>query len=223
MPRVAKIRSKEHALELVKQYTSIGSIARAVGYRTKPCGKLSGGIYKYIKRKLDGWEIDMSHFVGQDWAKGKSAKTDYRIAKMKVRKRFSWEDYFCVGSKIENRKAIKLLIEHDKKQYKCECCTIDSWQGKPIRLELDHINGDNNDFREENLRIICPNCHSQTETHSLGQRRATGKHGTLAIAQKLTPTDSTCQGCDDSGHANDCQCGDVAVFSCCKTCGGNNL
>lgn len=46
----------------------------------------------------------------------------------------------------------------------CECGNIGEWNNKPITLELDHINGDSNDNRLENLRILCPNCHSQTPT-----------------------------------------------------------
>lgn len=46
----------------------------------------------------------------------------------------------------------------------CEICGIDEWLGKSIECELDHINGISNDHRLVNLRIICPNCHSQTHT-----------------------------------------------------------
>ena len=48
----------------------------------------------------------------------------------------------------------------------CAICGITEWQGKPLAFDLDHINGINNDNRLENLRILCPNCHSQTETHA---------------------------------------------------------
>ena len=51
------------------------------------------------------------------------------------------------------------------KEVKCERCGIeDTWNGKAIVLELDHINGDKTDNSLENLRILCPNCHSQTKT-----------------------------------------------------------
>lgn len=46
----------------------------------------------------------------------------------------------------------------------CYECDIKDWNGKPIKLELDHINGINHDNRLENLRLLCPNCHSQTDT-----------------------------------------------------------
>ena len=50
------------------------------------------------------------------------------------------------------------------KSNKCEKCGTDSWNGQPLMCELDHINGNSRDHRLENLQILCPNCHSQTDT-----------------------------------------------------------
>ena len=60
------------------------------------------------------------------------------------------------------RKAVKTYL---KFEYKCSICFISEWNGKPIVLEIDHINGINSDNRVENLRYVCPNCHSQTSTY----------------------------------------------------------
>lgn len=67
------------------------------------------------------------------------------------------------------------LIAENIKQNKCEICLIDSWVGLPLNCELDHINGKRSDHRLENLRIICPNCHSQTETYRSKNRVPKGK------------------------------------------------
>ena len=59
-------------------------------------------------------------------------------------------------------------------EYKCLHCQIDSWHGQILALELDHINGNNKDNRLENLRFLCPNCHSLTDTFR-GRNKNTGK------------------------------------------------
>lgn len=56
------------------------------------------------------------------------------------------------------------LLAEGLLENKCSQCKITEWQGKRISIQLDHINGVNTDNRLENLRMLCPNCHSQTET-----------------------------------------------------------
>lgn len=66
------------------------------------------------------------------------------------------------GSKLRKR-----LVEASYIEDKCSNCGIDAiWDGKPLSLQLDHINGIHSDNRLENLRLLCPNCHSQTENFS---------------------------------------------------------
>jgi 5-methylcytosine-specific restriction endonuclease McrA len=59
----------------------------------------------------------------------------------------------------------KRLFEENLKDEKCEVCGIEEWLGKRIALELDHIDGNRYNHSLTNLRIICPNCHSQTHTY----------------------------------------------------------
>ena len=63
--------------------------------------------------------------------------------------------------RIDRPTARKYLAE--ARGYKCEVCSVSDWQGKPITLHVDHINGDPSNDHPDNLRLICPNCHSQTE------------------------------------------------------------
>lgn len=64
----------------------------------------------------------------------------------------------------------KKLLKDGYFDYRCFECGISEWNNKPLSLQLDHINGVNDDNRIENLRLLCPNCHSQTETYCRGKR-----------------------------------------------------
>lgn len=61
--------------------------------------------------------------------------------------------------KLKNR-----LFKVGLKENVCEICGTSEWNNKKLMCELDHINGDSDDHRLENLQILCPNCHSQTDT-----------------------------------------------------------
>ena len=78
------------------------------------------------------------------------------------------EDILIENSPYHNiyRLKLRLLKEH-LLEYKCGICgNKGEWNGFPLTLQLDHINGIHTDHRLENLRFLCPNCHSQTETFS---------------------------------------------------------
>jgi hypothetical protein len=62
-------------------------------------------------------------------------------------------------------KLSKRLVAAGLKKYECESCKISDWNGKSISLELNHIDGNSANHQLENLELICPNCHSQTETY----------------------------------------------------------
>ena len=111
-----------------------------------------------LKKALMDNKISVSHFTGKLWAKGKTALDDPRIGKPS-------EEIFCVGSSCGRSYVKKLIIEKTLKEYKCSLCGLVKWKDKEINLHLDHINGKNNDNRLENLRFLCPNCHSQTPTY----------------------------------------------------------
>jgi hypothetical protein len=61
--------------------------------------------------------------------------------------------------KLKNR-----LIKEGIKENVCEICGISEWNGKPLNMELHHIDGDRTNHKLENLQIVCPNCHAQTDT-----------------------------------------------------------
>ena len=80
----------------------------------------------------------------------------------------------------------KRLVNENLIEYKCACCGIGpEWNGKPMPLILDHINGVNNDNRLENLRFVCSNCDTQLDTYK--SRNIKKKNGRL-IALGATPS-----------------------------------
>ena len=69
-----------------------------------------------------------------------------------------------VSGRRTSRHGLKLrLIEAGIKAHRCDECGIEGWLGKPLSLQLHHLNGQGDDNRLTNLRLLCPNCHSQTE------------------------------------------------------------
>lgn len=80
-----------------------------------------------------------------------------------------------------NRNHIKRrLIKAGLLAAKCRVCGIDRWRGESLALQLHHVNGDGTDNRLENLALLCPNCHSQTDTW--GGRNGNGKRGSLSAS-----------------------------------------
>lgn len=141
--------TKEQVQEAVNNSLSIAQVCRELGIRP------IGGNYKTINSKLKLFEIDISHFTGAAWNVG----LRYRP----VRKLIPMEEILIVDSTYTNTGSLKKrLYKEGLKEKKCEICDITHWMDNPITLELDHINGSNTDNRLENLRILCPNCHSQT-------------------------------------------------------------
>jgi len=157
-------RDKNLFFDIVKESFSVMEVARKMGY------KPSGGVHKFLKLKFKQYELDISHFKGRGWNKGMARENDSRVNKIAEKIERKWEDVFRKDSDVKNSVLLRRLVSSGKREYKCFVCSNRMWQNKPLRLHLHHLNGDNTDNREENLDLVCPNCHSQTETFSRGMK-----------------------------------------------------
>ncbi|PIQ77478.1 hypothetical protein COV82_04325 [Candidatus Peregrinibacteria bacterium CG11_big_fil_rev_8_21_14_0_20_46_8] len=117
----------------------------------------AGGNYEQIKKYVHEAKLDITHFKGKAWNKG------LRGIGKPIR---PLKDILKRNSPFQSFKLKKRLFNAGLKEKKCEECgwskiTADGY----LPLELDHVNGDRHDNRIENLRILCPNCHSLKPTH----------------------------------------------------------
>jgi 5-methylcytosine-specific restriction endonuclease McrA len=118
----------------------------------------SGGNYRTFRRHVARLAIDTSHFVGKAHLAGR--------ARENLRSRRPLSDLLVENGSYDNTSRLRQrLIRERVLEARCAECGLDAWRGRPIPLELDHINGERSDLRPGNLRLLCPNCHALTPTY----------------------------------------------------------
>jgi hypothetical protein len=150
------------------------------------------GHYPGIKKRIKEWNIDTSHFVvsrGGGWNRGQECGARWG-------RRIPLEEILVENSTYVNNVTLKRrLLKFGLKQHKCEVCGMGAeWNGKSLVLQLDHINGIHSDNRIENLRIICPNCHTQTSTFC-SRNRKTRIDNYCGCGNKIGLKSKTCVSC----------------------------
>ncbi|MEI6843169.1 MAG: HNH endonuclease signature motif containing protein [bacterium] len=143
--------SNDQLVEAVKVSKSYRNILKIL--KLKP----TGGNYDQLKKYIKESNLSTKHFTGKLWSKG---------LKFSFKPLIKLEDILVKNSTYQSYKLKKRLFLAKLKKPRCEMC---GWAKKSIDgrlpLELDHINGDRHDNRLENLRVLCPNCHSLQITH----------------------------------------------------------
>ena len=169
---------KEKLEKLVKESNSFSDILRKQGK------SISGTAIKFLKKKLN--DYDISHLLVN---KPTNFKSKIPLVEILVK------NTYYKGSDLKRR-----LINEVLKDDKCEICGCpNQWNNKSLTLQLDHINGDHSDNRLENLRILCPNCHSQTPTFS--NKRAKKHNYCIDCGCEISLKSTRCHSCS-SKHKN---------------------
>lgn len=143
--------TKEVLAQAAAAAVSVAGVLRILG--VKP----SGGFHHYISRLLKAHEIDTSHFTGQAHNRGMASPRRRPPDEILIASK--------PGSGRTKPRHLRRAMLHIGIPEICEKCGIGTtWLGRPLTLQIDHINGDFLDNRPQNVRFLCPNCHSQTPT-----------------------------------------------------------
>ncbi|WP_079159708.1 HNH endonuclease signature motif containing protein [Streptomyces griseus] len=150
--------------------TSRHELASAIGKSKSMAGVLehlghtnTGAARARLERSLAEHGLSTAHFTGQGHTRGSSSP--HRKAASEILQRRE------SGAARTRTTLLRRALDEIGRPRVCSACGIgDTWQGKRLVLEIDHINGDHLDNCRENLRYLCPSCHSQTATFSKRRR-----------------------------------------------------
>lgn len=131
--------SKEELENIIKTSYSTAQVAQRIGYK-------GGSGSTQVKKMIDYYNFDTSHFKGQGWNKN---NFDY--------------SRFRKDNTIKSGVALPALVY--KRGHKCENCQLTTWLNQPIPLEVHHKDGDRLNNEEDNLALLCPNCHALTPNY----------------------------------------------------------
>lgn len=147
--------TKDWLEELCKDSYSYAEVLRKAGR------KQGGGTQATLRKKIEEFGIDISHFTGQRWQNSPN-----QIDNHENREKYSLEEVFIKNSPVTQKVLRRYVERHNLIPHKCQNCGCDGhWQNGIIALEIDHIDGDNTNNEISNLRYLCPNCHALTDTY----------------------------------------------------------
>lgn len=144
--------TKELLEQAIKDSICFSDVCRNIGISPK------GNSYQRLKILIEEYELDTSHFI--------NARLAGMVKSGLLSKKLHFSEILVDGKKYrEQGKRLRRALIESGRSYECVDCKLGPiWNGKEIILHVDHINGDWRDCRVENLRFLCPNCHSQTST-----------------------------------------------------------
>lgn len=179
---MSKKYTKQELIDAVKNSCSIRQVLLKLNL------KPAGGNYQTIKLKINKFNICTKHFTGQGWSKNKVVGPKRPI-----------EDYLSNKKKLKSHSLRKRLIREGFFENKCYKCQLKLWNNEPIPLELHHIDGNHLNNNLDNLTILCPNCHAQTDNY-----RGKNAKNKITIIKKLNS--NLCLDCNKSIHKKSKRC-----------------
>lgn len=152
----------------------------------------SGAGYKILKKQINDYNINTSH-----WNSFKSLTQNF--------KKTPTEELLIENSTFSVTNLKKRLVKEELLQWKCyeSNCPLHTnplWKQKSITFQLDHINGNRTDNRLENLRLLCPNCHSQTSTFSIGHNFVPKKYNCTDCNIEIHRKSIRCNKCNQKAN-----------------------
>lgn len=177
---------KEEFTKICKKYNTLADIIRYFGLQPE------AGNYTTLNRRINKDKIDISHIKQGLNSNAGRIFTRKRLSKEAFLTRLDKNIPMCRSS-VKQMLIRYNLIQHTN----CNVCGINNtWNGKQLKLQLDHINGINNDNTLSNLRFICPNCHSQTETFS-GKHKKRKIHNCIQCGKEIRKNSKRCKSCSN--------------------------
>jgi 5-methylcytosine-specific restriction endonuclease McrA len=175
MARSRRKYTKELLTDVVARSNSVGEVLRRLDLAQ------AGGTHAHISRTIRAFGIDTSHFGSRPYPNGAERR---RLTADQILVRLP------AGSRRQKPRLLRRALLEIGRTYTCASCGSDgTWLSAPLLLEVDHIDGDYHNNEAWNLRLLCPNCHSQTATFA---GRTRGKYanqdGQLTLFGGVGPT-----------------------------------